>query len=84
MNEMLRSLGFSQVTNTKWTNGETMMINVDPANLDMRCYADIYESKHDYVMSMKFYIANTNLEDMKKSVEKFMRMVGKCIQVDEE
>ena len=44
MNEMLRGLGFGQVTNTKWTNGRTM----------------------------------------KHHVENFMRMVGKCIQVDEE
>lgn len=82
MNEMLRGLGFDQVTNNKWTNGSNMMINVDPTNLDMRCYADIYRDDL-YVMSMKFYITSTNLEDMKGSVEKFMRMVGKCIQVDE-
>lgn len=83
MNEMLRGLGFGQVTNTKWTNGENMMINVDSTNLDMRCYADIYNGDL-YVMSMKFYIPHSNIEDMKKGVEKFMRMVGKCIQVDEE
>lgn len=79
MNEMLRSLGFGQVTNTKWTNGGTMMILVNTTNLNMQCYGEIND-----LVSVEYVIEATDLETMKRHVEKFMRMVGKCIQVDEE
>ena len=79
MNEMLLSLGFDQVTNTKWTNGNTMMILVDTINLSMQCYGEINDSAS--VASITYA---TDLETIKRHVEKFMRMVGKCIQVDEE
>lgn len=79
MNEMLRSLGFDQVTNTKWANGENMMILVDTTCLNLRCYGDITN-----LITIDYFIESTDLETMKRHVEKFMRMVGKCIQVDEE
>lgn len=79
MNEMLRSLGFGQVTNTKWTNDSTMMILVNSTNLNMQCYGEIND-----LVSVEYVIEATDLETMKRHVEKFMRMVGKCIQVDEE
>lgn len=79
MNEMLRSLGFGQVTNTKWTNGSTMMILVSSVDLNMQCFGDVGESA-----VVTYDIESTDLETMKRHVEKFMRMVGKCIQVDEE
>lgn len=77
MNEMLRSLGFGQVTNTKWTNGSAMMILVSSDYLT--CVGDVGNSASiDYVVTL------SGIETMKHHVEKFMRMVGKCIQVDEE
>lgn len=79
MNEMLRSLGFGQVTINKWTNGSAMMILVNSSNLDMRCYGEI-----THLVTVEYFIKATDLETMKRHVEKFMRMVGKCIQVDEE
>lgn len=79
MNEMLRNLGFGQVTNTKWTNGKTMMILVNTTNLNMQCYGEIND-----LVSVEYVIEATDLETMKLHVEKFMRMIGKCIQVDEE
>lgn len=78
MKEMLRSLGFGQVTSTKWTNG-LMRIDVDSVDLTMYCAADISVSTY-----LRHTIQATDLETMKSEVEKFMRMVGKCIQVDEE
>lgn len=84
MNEMLRSLGFGQVTGAKWTNGETMTIEVNPINLAMVCYGDINYNKDDYSSWVEYAIKATDLETMKRHVEKFMRMVDKCIQVDEE
>lgn len=79
MNEMLRSLGFGQVTNSKWTNGSTMTILVDTTSLNLRCYGDITN-----LITIDYFIESTDLETMKRHVEKFMLMVGKCIQVDEE
>lgn len=79
MNEMLRSLGFGKVTSNKWTNGSTMMILVNSTNLNMQCYGEIND-----LVSVEYVIEATDLETMKRHVEKFMRMVGKCIQVDEE
>lgn len=77
MNEMLRSLGFGQVTNTKWTNGSEMMILVSSDYLT--CVGDVGNSASiDYVVTL------SGIETMKRHVEKFMRMVGKCIQIDEE
>lgn len=84
MNEMLRGLGFNQVTNTKWTNGSTMTIEVNPTNLSMMCYGDINYNKEEYASWVEYNIKATDLETMKRHVEKFMLMVGKCIQVDEE
>lgn len=83
MNEMLRSLGFSKVTNTKWTNGRTMMILVDCTNNDLTCLGDVGHGD-DYIIEIEYNVSCTDLETMKRHVEKFMRMVGKCIQVDEE
>lgn len=83
MNEMLSSLGFNKVTNTKWTNGSTMMILVNPTNLDLVCLGDVGHSD-DYVIEIEYDVSCSDLETMKRHVEKFMRMVGKCIQVDEE
>lgn len=79
MNEMLRSLGFNQVTNTKWTNGSTMMILVRCTNLDLVCFGSVNNA-----VEIEYWVQCTDLETMKHHVEKFMRMVGKCIQVDEE
>lgn len=79
MNEMLHSLGFNQITNTKWTNGTTMLIFVNTAFPNMQCYGDIND-----LVSVEYFIEKGELETMKRHVEKFMRMVGKCIQVDEE
>lgn len=79
MNEMLRSLGFGQVTNNKWTNGGVMEIRVDNETFGLRCYGYI-----NGLVSVDYFIESTDLETMKRHVEKFMRMVGKCIQVDEE
>lgn len=79
MNEMLRSLGFGQVTNNKWTSGSTMMILVNTTNLNMQCYGEVND-----LVSVEYVIEATDIETMKLHVEKFMRMVGKCIQVDEE
>lgn len=79
MNEMLRSLGFGQVSITKWTNGSTMTILIGTANSHIHCIGDVSELAYvDYV------IEKGDIETMKRHVEKFMRMVGKCIQVDEE
>lgn len=82
MNEMLRSLGFGQVTNTKWTNGKTMMILVNSTNLDLICLGDIGHGD-DRIIEIEYEITHSDLETMKRHVEKFIRMVGKCIQVDE-
>lgn len=79
MNEMLRSLGFSQVTNTKWTNGNAMMILVNCTNLDLVCLGSVNNA-----VEIEYSVPCTDLETMKHQVDKFMRMVGKCIQVDEE
>lgn len=79
MNEMLRSLGFNRVTNTKWTNGSTMMILVNPTNLDLVCLGSVNNA-----VEIEYSVPCTDLETMKCHVEKFMRMVCKCIQVDEE
>lgn len=79
MNEMLRSLGFDQVTNTKWINGSKMMVTINTTNLNMQCYGEI-----NYLVTIEYFIESTDLETMKRHVEKFMSMVGKCIQVDEE
>lgn len=79
MNEMLRSLGFGQVTNTKWTNGSAMTILIDTTCLNLRCYGDITN-----LITIDYFIESTDLETMKRYVEKFMLMVGKCIQVDDE
>lgn len=79
MNEMLRSLGFGQVTNTKWANGETMMILIHPTTLDLVCLGSINNA-----VELEYSVPSSDLETMKRHVEKFMRMVGKCIQVDEE
>lgn len=78
MNEMLRSLGFGQVHANKWTNG-LMRIDVNSIDLTMYCAADISVSTY-----LRHTIKATDLETMKSEVEKFIRMVGKCIQVDEE
>lgn len=79
MNEMLRSLGFGQVYAGKWTNGSTMTILVGTANSHIHCIGDVSELSYvDYV------IKKAEPETMKRHVEKFMRMVGKCIQVYEE
>lgn len=83
MNEMLRSLGFGQVTNTKWTNGRTMMILVRGTDLDLFCYGEC-GAGDGYASEIEYTIKATDLETMKRHVEKFMLMVGKCIQVDEE
>lgn len=83
MNEMLRSLGFGQVTNTKWTNGEDMMINVNTATLDIRMFGTIAYNVGCSVV-IDYILKSTDLETTKRHIEKFMRMVGKCIQVDEE
>lgn len=83
MNEMLRSLGFGQVTNSKWTNGSNMMIFVNCTNNDLTCFGDVGHD-NDYVIEIEYIVSCTDLETMKRHVEKFMRMVGKCIQVDEE
>lgn len=83
MNEMLRSLGFGQVTNTKWTNGRDMTIDINSSDLTMTCQGDVNYNK-GYAAWVEYTIKETDLETMKRHVEKFMRMVGKCIQVDEE
>lgn len=83
MNEMLRGLGFSQVTSTKWVNGETMMILVIPTNNNLICLGGVNHND-DYVIKIEYSVPCTDFETMKRHVEKFMRMVGKCIQVDEE
>lgn len=83
MNEMLRGLGFGQVTNTTWTNGSTMRVIINCTNLNLTCQGYIKGS--DGMISSVFSdIKATDLETMKRHIEKFMRMVGKCIQVDEE
>ena len=79
MNEMLRGLGFNQVTNNKWINGSTMMILLNPANLDLVCLGSVNNA-----VEIEYSVHSADLETMKRHVEKFMRMVGKCIQVDEE
>ncbi|UIB81318.1 hypothetical protein [Flyfo podovirus Tbat2_2] len=79
MNEMLSSLGFNRVTNTKWVNGSTMMVLVNPVNLDLVCLGSVNNA-----VEIEYSVPCTDLETMKHQVEKFMRMVGKCIQVDEE
>lgn len=79
MNEMLRSLGFGQVNANKWTNGEAMMINVRPSDLRLYCNGDIND-----LITLDYVIDHADPETMKRHVEKFMSMVGKCIQVDEE
>lgn len=77
MNEMLRSLGFGQVHANKWTNGSTMsVIEVD------KYFKCIF--RHSWNIRLTYVIENGDLESMKHHVEKFMSMVGKCIQVDEE
>lgn len=76
MNEMLRSLGFGQVTNNKWTNGETMMILVNGYYLN--CIGDSGSN-----FRLACIIDDESPDVAKMQVEKFMRMVGKCIQVDE-
>lgn len=78
MNEMLRGLGFDQSSETKWTNGSTMMILVRPVTLDLICLGSINNA-----VEIEYSILSTDLETMKRHIEKFMRMVGKCIQVDE-
>lgn len=83
MNEMLRGLGFGQVTNTKWTNGKTMIIMVRGTDLDLFCYGEC-GAGDCYASEIEYTIKATDLETMTLHVEKFMRMVGKCIQVDEE
>lgn len=83
MNEMLRSLGFGQVTINKWTNGSTMMVLVNSTNLNLTCQG--YINDHEGMTTSVFSdIKATEPETTKHHVEKFMRMVGKCIQVDEE
>lgn len=79
MNEMLISLGFDQSSETKWINGSTMMILVNPTNLDLVCLGSVSNA-----VEIEYSVPCTGLETMKRHVEKFMRMVGKCIQVDEE
>lgn len=76
MNEMLRSLGFGQVTSTKWTNGSTMMILVNGDYLN--CIGDSGSN-----FRLTCIIDDANHDSVKLRIEKFMRMVGKCIQVDE-
>lgn len=84
MNEMLRGLGFGQVSSTKWTSGESMIIVFNATNLSLTCYGDINYKKSEYESRVKYTIKATDIETMKHHVEKFMRMVGKCIQVDDE
>lgn len=79
MNEMLRSLGFGQVHAGKWTNGSTMTILVNPVTLDFACLGSVNND-----VEIEYSVHSTDLETMKRHIEKFMRMVGKCIQVDEE
>lgn len=79
MNEMLRSLGFGQVTNNKWVNGSTMMILVHPVTLDFVCLGSVNNA-----IEIEYSVLSTDLETTKRHIEKFMLMVGKCIQVDEE
>lgn len=83
MNEVLRSLGFDQVSNTKWTNGGNMMIFVNCTNNDLTCFGDVGHD-NDYVIEIEYIVSCTDLETTKNHIEKFMRMVGKCIQIDEE
>lgn len=77
MNEMLRSLGFGQVSDIKWTNGKIMMILI--LDYHIYCTGDINDD-----ISIEYAIEKSDPETMKHHIEKFMRMVGKCIQVDEE
>lgn len=77
MQEMLNSLGFKKLTDTKYIAGETMMILVRYAHI--YCTGDVNNTT-----SVECAIERSDLETMKHQVKKFMDMVGKCIQVDEE
>lgn len=77
MQEMLNSLGFKKLTDTSYVAGE-MMILVDPTCLNLVCLGSVGPAEIEYS------IPCSDLETMKHQVKKFMNMVGKCIQVDEE
>ena len=84
MNEMLRSLGFGQVTSTNWIKGDTMIILVNHRNMAMTLIGNVNYSEGEHSSRVEYNIKSADPETMKRHVEKFMRMVGKCIQVDEE